>query len=162
MYRNSSWKSKRTILALEEWYCNDSLWRHLEMVMFSFCFPSFLYPLSPISFEGIPKHPQMQTVTAFWVASMFWKARKNMVSFARSIAKWRDNYSSFCLFWWETCEAMNEGGHWWTSTLKEILSVSKCSLYPNLPDPVISVSTLPEKTPSEDFTGVRRGALESR
>lgn len=41
-------------------------------------------------------------------------------------------------------------------------SVSKRSLYPNPSDLVLSVPRYRKKLPSENFPGVRRGALEGR
>lgn len=54
------------------------------------------FPLSPISLEGIPKNPQVQSLLS-WVASMFWKARKNVWAFPGVLLKERAIIAAFVL-----------------------------------------------------------------
>lgn len=85
------------------------------------------FPLSLISLEGIPKHPQVQSLLS-WVASMHWKVPKNVWAVPGVLLNERNLFIKELLqllFWWEMCEGMNESGHWWTNTLTEFVSVSK-------------------------------------
>lgn len=117
-----------------------------------------LSPPSPISLEGIPKHPQVQSLLS-WAASMFWKVCKNAWAVPGALLNERKIIAAFIL--WEMCEDMRVGTDG-QSTLTGFVSVSKWSLYPNLSDLVLFVSPLPEKISSENFTGVRRRVLEGR